>query len=72
MDMALERTRLLQRDAEWAAAASEREFRRALELNPSNAEAHHEYSHYLTAVGRTSESLTKAFGPWSLTRFHYL
>ena len=45
---------------EWDWAASEREFKRALELNPNAAEAHHEYSHYLTAMGRTHESLVES------------
>ena len=45
---------------EWDWAASEREFKRALELNPNEAEAHHQYSHYLTAVGRTHESLVES------------
>jgi TolB-like protein/Flp pilus assembly protein TadD len=34
----------------------EKEFKRALELNPSSATAHHWYSHYLLAVGRTREA----------------
>ena len=45
---------------EWDWAASEREFKRALELNPNEAEAHHQYSHYLTAMGRTQESLVES------------
>ena len=45
---------------EWDWAASEREFKRALELNPNEAEAHHQYSHYLTAMGRTHESLVES------------
>jgi TolB-like protein/Tfp pilus assembly protein PilF len=42
-------------DREWATA--EAQFRRAMELNPNYAVSHHWYSHYLTAVGRTEESL---------------
>ncbi len=41
----------------WDAAAAEREFRRAIELNPSNAIAHHWYATYLSTVGRHPESL---------------
>jgi TolB-like protein/DNA-binding winged helix-turn-helix (wHTH) protein/Tfp pilus assembly protein PilF len=36
---------------------TERELLRALELDPNNADAHHTYSHYLGAVGRTEEAL---------------
>jgi serine/threonine protein kinase len=45
---------------EWDWAATEREFKRALDLNPSEAEAHHQYSHYLNTVGRTHESLVES------------
>lgn len=45
---------------EWDWAGSEREFKRALELNPNDAEAHHQYSHYLTAIGRTHESFVES------------
>jgi tetratricopeptide (TPR) repeat protein len=45
---------------EWDWAATEREFKRALDLNPSDAEAHHQYSHYLNTVGRTHESLVES------------
>jgi tetratricopeptide (TPR) repeat protein len=40
---------------DWPAA--ERAFRRALELNPSSADACHRYSHYLMSMGRIDESL---------------
>lgn len=36
--------------------AAEREFKRALALAPANAQVHHDYAHYLLAVGRTAES----------------
>ena len=39
----------------WARA--EAQFQHAFELNPNYAVCHHWYSHYLTAVGRTEESL---------------
>ena len=42
-------------DLDWS--AGEKEFKRALELNPSYATGHHWYSIYLTAMGRHAESL---------------
>ena len=45
---------------DWDFAGAEREFKRAIQLNPSYATAHHEYSHYLMQVGRTQESLNEA------------
>jgi tetratricopeptide (TPR) repeat protein len=41
---------------EWDFAAAEREFKRAIELGPSNIHAHHMYSHFLLALGRIEES----------------
>jgi tetratricopeptide (TPR) repeat protein len=41
---------------EWDWAAAEREFKRAIELDPSSATTHHWYSHYLMTVGRVEES----------------
>src|SRR5207244_8230512 len=41
---------------DWDLAASEKEFRRALDLNPDYTAAHHWYSHCLIALGRTEES----------------
>lgn len=41
---------------DWDFSGAEREFRRALELNPSDADTHHEYAHYLMAMGRLAES----------------
>ena len=43
----------------WNWAAAEREFRRALELNPNSANAHKQYSYYLFAIGRNEEGLTE-------------
>jgi TolB-like protein/Flp pilus assembly protein TadD len=40
---------------DWTAA--ERAFQKALELNPSSADANHRYSHYLMMMGRTEEAL---------------
>jgi DNA-binding winged helix-turn-helix (wHTH) protein/Tfp pilus assembly protein PilF len=43
----------------WDAAGAEREFRRALELNPNNAVAHHWYATYLATVGRHLDAVTE-------------
>lgn len=43
---------------EWDWTAAEGQFKYALGLNPNYAACHHWYSHYLTALGRTEESLT--------------
>ncbi len=51
---------LVKMEYEWDWTGSEREFQRAIQLNPGFAEAHHQYSHYLTAMGRSSESLTES------------
>ncbi len=42
---------------DWDWALAEAQFQHAFELNPNYAVCHHWYSHYLTAVGRTEESL---------------
>ena len=44
---------------EWDWPGAEREFKRAIELNPSYATAHHWYAYYLVARGRTDESLVE-------------
>jgi eukaryotic-like serine/threonine-protein kinase len=49
---------------EWDWAGAEREFKRAIELNPNYAEAHHIYSHYLLERGRVAESLAES--KWNL------
>jgi tetratricopeptide (TPR) repeat protein len=46
---------LAYRDWDWAGA--DREFRRALELAPSDADTHHLYARLLAAVGRLPEAL---------------
>ena len=43
----------------WDAATADREFRRAIELNPSNAAAHHWYATYLTCLRRYTESVAE-------------
>ena len=45
-------------DHDWAGA--EREFRRALELNPKDATAHQWYAEYLAALGRHDEAIRYA------------
>jgi TolB-like protein/DNA-binding winged helix-turn-helix (wHTH) protein len=45
-------------DRDWAGA--EREFKRALELNPNYAPAYHWYSMYLAVVGRRQQALAEA------------
>jgi len=48
---------------DWNWSGAEKEYRRAIELNPSYAEAHGGYGHYLAVVGRHAESaaeMTKA------------
>jgi TolB-like protein/Flp pilus assembly protein TadD len=42
---------------DWDWACAEAQFQHAFELNANYAVCHHWYSHYLTAVGRTEESL---------------
>jgi TolB-like protein/Tfp pilus assembly protein PilF/class 3 adenylate cyclase len=45
---------------DWDWSGAEKEFKRAIELNPNHDNAHHWYSHYLTAMGRTEESLVES------------
>jgi TolB-like protein/DNA-binding winged helix-turn-helix (wHTH) protein/Flp pilus assembly protein TadD len=49
---------LYRADRDWAGA--EREFKRALELDPNYAPAHHWYSMYLALRGRPAEALAEA------------
>ncbi len=44
---------------DWDWAEGEREFRRALELNPSDPDAHHFYGHYLMTMNRPEESVAQ-------------
>jgi TolB-like protein len=44
---------------EWDWTGAEREFRRSLELNPSDADVRHIYAHYLLTVGRSQESMAQ-------------
>jgi len=41
----------------WDAADAEKEFRRAIELDPNNAKAHHWYATFLNTLGRHDEAL---------------
>ena len=43
----------------WDAADAEKEFRRAIELDPNNAKAHHWYATFLHTLGRYDEALTE-------------
>lgn len=44
---------------DWDWAAAEREFKKAIELNPNYATAHHWYHEYLTAMGRFEEQMAE-------------
>ncbi|HET9410174.1 MAG TPA: tetratricopeptide repeat protein [Candidatus Sulfotelmatobacter sp.] len=46
----------------WDAADAEREFRRAIQLDPNNAKAHHWYATFLNALGRHDEALSEIEG----------
>ena len=45
---------------DWNWQVTEREFKRAIELNPNNADTHHWYSHYLMTHHRLDESLSES------------
>ncbi len=45
---------------EWDWAGAEREFRRAIELNPGSSDAHWMYAVYLTAMTRFDEAMSEA------------
>ena len=44
---------------DWNWTGAEREFQRALALNPNDASVHHRYSRYLSSLGRIDEALTE-------------
>jgi TolB-like protein/tetratricopeptide (TPR) repeat protein len=46
---------------EWDWAAAEKEYRRALELNPNYATAHHLYADFLSAMGRPEEGIREIY-----------
>jgi eukaryotic-like serine/threonine-protein kinase len=45
---------------DWDFVGAEQEFKRALELNPNDADIRHDYAHYLMAMGRLVESETES------------
>jgi TolB-like protein/DNA-binding winged helix-turn-helix (wHTH) protein/Tfp pilus assembly protein PilF len=45
---------------DWNWSGAEREFKRAIELNPNYSPAHVWYAHYLVAMGRFDESIAEA------------
>jgi TolB-like protein/Flp pilus assembly protein TadD len=45
---------------DWDFPGAEKEFKRALQLNPNDADIRHDYSHYLIAMGRLEESATES------------
>jgi len=46
--------------SDWDFIAAEREFRRALELNPNQPDTHGDYSLFLVRMGRTAEAVAEA------------
>jgi serine/threonine protein kinase/Tfp pilus assembly protein PilF len=50
---------LVKEHFEWDWTGAEREFKRAIELNPSLATAHHWYGDYLANMGRFDEGMTE-------------
>jgi adenylate cyclase len=57
---------------DWDWAAAERGFKRALELNPNNADTHHWYSHFLMGQRRIEESLIQSKRALELSPFDIL
>jgi len=51
---------LIVQNYDWDWQTSEREFRRAIELNPNYATAHHWYAEHLTWLGRFDEALRES------------
>jgi eukaryotic-like serine/threonine-protein kinase len=46
-------------NADWDWQGAEKQFKRAIELNPNDAEAHRAFSVFLSAMGRPQEALTE-------------
>lgn len=44
---------------DWDFAGAEEDFKRAIALNPNNADAHHQYSYYLALMGRAAEGVAE-------------
>ena len=57
---------------DWNWSGAEREFRRAIELNPNYSPAHVWYAHYLVAMGRFDESVAEAKQSLDLDPFSHL
>ena len=62
---------------DWDFPAAEKEFRRAIELNPGYPTAHSQYAFYLTGMGRFEESIVELrraleLDPLSLSIRHFL
>ena len=57
---------------DWDWPGAEREFKRAIELNPNDLDAHHWYSHFLMPQGRVEESLTESKRALELSPFDVL
>jgi adenylate cyclase len=51
---------LLRFNYDWDWPGAEKEFKRAIELNPGDPNTHHWYSHLLMAMGRAGESLAES------------
>jgi len=51
---------LIIQNHDWDWQTSEKEFRRAIELNPNDATAHHWYAEHLTWLGRFNEALEES------------
>ena len=57
---------------EWDWPKAAQEFQRALDLNPSDAEAHHWYSHYLVVANRIDASLRESRRALDLDPLNFL
>jgi tetratricopeptide (TPR) repeat protein len=55
---------------DWNWSDAEKEFRRAIELNPSFGEAHYGYALYLNAAGRHDEAIAEIQRARSIHRFY--
>jgi serine/threonine protein kinase/Tfp pilus assembly protein PilF len=51
---------MIKRDYDWDWSGAEREFKRAIELNPNYPTAHQWYAEYLTGLGRDKEAIVEA------------
>ena len=57
---------------DWDWPGAEREFKRALELSPGDADVHFAYSvTYLTPLGRLDEAVRRSSAPWLWIRFRH-